>query len=89
MLPHLSFWIKNACIFVIKKGHILSRDAGISRGRKKVTFGLMDLPKFQAAIAELLGFIPWEAKSISSLNEQAELLFRKVRGLQTFLQKLL
>ena len=58
---------------------MLSRDACISRGRKKVTFGLMDLDQFQATIAELLGFTPWEAKSISSLNEQAELLFRKVR----------
>ena len=51
----------------------------MSRGRKKVTFGLMDLDQFQATIAELLGFSPWEAKSIPSLNEQAELLFRKVR----------
>ena len=58
---------------------MLSRDASRSRARQKKTFGMMDLEQFKVTLAELLGIPTWEIKAISSLSEQAELLFRKVR----------
>ncbi|XP_065065751.1 WD repeat-containing protein on Y chromosome-like isoform X2 [Rhopilema esculentum] len=59
-------------------GHVLSRDASRSRARQKKTFGMMDLEQFKVTLAELLGIPAWEIRAISSLSEQAELLFRKI-----------
>ena len=70
------FYKKNfTCIF---KGHILSREQTRSQGRQKKTYGMMDVEQFKVTLAELLGIPAWEAKSLSALSEQAELLFRKV-----------
>lgn len=62
----------------VLQGHVLSRDASRSRARQKKTFGMMDVDQFKVTLGELLGIPPWEMKSMSALNEQAELLFRKV-----------
>ena len=62
------------------QGHVLSRDASRSRGRQKMTFGMMDLEQFKVALGELLGIPSWEVNSMSSLSEQAEMLFRKVHS---------
>eukprot|EP00794_Sanderia_malayensis_P009211 gene9211-10185_t len=60
------------------KGHVRSRDVNQSSRLQRKSFGLMDLDKFQSTISEMLSIPSWDTKMSTLLNEQTEMLFRKI-----------